>query len=301
MPRTEQEKELNNLIYNVFHLQYGLTDFAADIAAIYLDNHIETQNFTNMNVASGHGEFAHQAGNLSVSAARKAGDKKTAIVYASQAATVMLGHYPLGKDKEEVQRRNQYWEPVFDGETNAQIRALRDYMKLLDVVGDLADDQRPSIMVQAILHELHNNESSLYQERGYLITLIERVGYKDALQAYRQFILTHGMWMMRHDRQEFAIVTAKMLSRVEREGKGLGSSIVKKALRLVAKIPKLSKLTDKIHSFSQPESRRYTVGQEDEQFDQQLLQDLLDVTQFGLGEEVGVMTIPALSERAKRS
>lgn len=176
-------------LWKVLHVAQNRSAQAAALAkseTLQLD----TQDFSNEEVAQAHGEYARIWAVTALSAAKKSGKWPEAREQLLLAIEAVLMCYPLAGTAEKAQVRGEYWNAVY-GEQNAQLAAARDVFELSKVLaGILSEHQVISWMssLQQVLTELQTQAEG---KRELLVSLIKHADYDTALQAFNEYHTEH--------------------------------------------------------------------------------------------------------------
>lgn len=208
MPRTDVERDLNRKIYEDLHLKQGKTAEAALTAAAYLTT-IDTKNFTDIDRAEAHDEFAYQTVVLAIASARKSKDPVEIKPLLELAMIGITDHYPVSENLGEAEQRNAYWEPVFGG-LNAHMRCLRDCIKLLAVLEHVGIPDRYQSQISAMLFHLNVIADMQQSESGQRILRIEKGNKIQASRAFGEYLLYDGLTSLRTNTPELKDVFGKM-------------------------------------------------------------------------------------------
>ena len=187
------EKNLKNHFQQLWqgkHVQENASATAATEAAESLAS-LDTEQFSNLEVAEQHGEYARIAVMAALSAVKKAESWEEAREYLLLALSTVQDHYPLATDAGEAEKRDEYWEPVY-GENWAQLSALMDVLELSKLLVTLYPEKETFAYFRAVHQALFESIASAEKNREILVLMINHGTFEVAVDAFEEYSATYG-------------------------------------------------------------------------------------------------------------
>lgn len=167
---------------------HGNSKAAAILATVEAEK-LDTQDFTNFEVARLWGEFSRIAAVAALSVVQRANPLQVTEIlqFLTLALEVANTSYPLATTEGTAVRRGSYWEGVYGEQESTQLICLRDLVKLsmvLEVLYPGSEMSSFSSGMQGVAAKLIETNS----ERFALIYKIEYADYATAYRSYKEFL-----------------------------------------------------------------------------------------------------------------
>lgn len=201
-------------LWEVLHAKQGRSGEASALSVEILSD-LDTQNFTNTDVAERHGEIAAIAMMTSFSAFKQARDWEHGLPFLLRTAQAITDHYPIEDEPAAAIQRGNYWDPVYGAESAQRITA-RHIAKFYDMMSILTGNEQLFALANGLKVAMNEKTvSSNEHARFELIGIIDKptTFYKIVRAAYEEFMKDYGYDSPVESVDQIVTVTTKVLGR----------------------------------------------------------------------------------------
>ena len=233
MPKPLEQDQVTKFttLWQGFHIKKNDSAQAADQAAEAL-HALDTENFTNTEVATAHGELSRITAVLALSAVKKAKNWEEARQYLLLSLETVQTSYPVAKTYDQAKIRGEYWDPVY-GDSWAQLSALMDVLELAKVLVVLYPEAESFAYFRAVHEALFTIIADTEKNREILVLMIKHGEFELAQEAYQEYQSLYGPESKAFSPDQWITLTTLMI------GQFFGHSQVAEARKLSGELGKV--------------------------------------------------------------